>query len=234
MAATGHFPTLLMHAAFLGLTGHQVGQSRESLAANGITDAHTSAQDFPTQGVVIALSAAWQLAEVGRVREAAAILRSLGPAVGWEPAPHGSMFVFAIGIDLCVRLDAGDDVAALIERLGANRGHHVVNGSRALAYFGPVELWLGIAAGHLGLFDDAVVDLEHAVKACSVNGAAGFRVEAQYELARVLARRAGPGDPERARALAGEAVRQADALGMPPLEAQAQRLVGDLDARTRG
>jgi DNA-binding NarL/FixJ family response regulator len=34
--------------------------------------------------------------------------------------------------------------------------------------------------------------------------------------------------------LAGEAVRQADALGMPPLEAQAQRLVGELDARTPG
>ena len=67
-----------------------------------------------------------------------------------------------------------------------------------------------------------------------MNGAAGFRVEAQYQLARVLARRAGPGDPARARALAGEAVRQADALGMPPLEAQAQRLVGELDARTPG
>ena len=84
-------------------------------------------------------------------------------------------------------------------KLGAWRGHHVVNGRYAMAYGGPVELYLGLAAAHLGLVDDAIADLEQAVKGCTENGAEGYRAEAEYELASALVRRSAPGDLARAR-----------------------------------
>jgi hypothetical protein len=76
--------------------------------------------------------------------------------------------------------------------LSPYRGHHVVSGTSAIAYFGPVELWLGVAAHHLGRLDEAVVDLQQAQAACVSSGATAFRVEAQHELAAVLVHRATP------------------------------------------
>ena len=48
---------------------------------------------------------------------------------------------WALGIATAVAVGADDDVAPL--RAGAWRGHHVVNGRYAMAYVGPVELYLG-------------------------------------------------------------------------------------------
>jgi DNA-binding CsgD family transcriptional regulator len=93
-----------------------------------------------------------------------------------------------------------------------------------------VDLWLGAGAAYLGLFDDAVAHFEHAAKACAVAGAAGFHAEVQYELARVLAHRAGAGDLARARALVGESLRQAEVLGMVPIADKARELMDRLDA----
>ncbi len=172
------------------------------------------------------------LAEIGRIREASAIYRSLGPIADWRPTPHATLFTFAFGINLAITLGASEDVATLRGRLASYRGHHVVSGVCSIAYFGPVELWLGVAAGHLDLLDDAVADLEHAAKACAVSGAAGFHAEAQYELANALALRAGPGDLPRARSLVTEAARQTEALGMPPIAAKAARLTKQLDQQS--
>ena len=72
--------------------------------------------------------------------------------------------------------------------------------------------------------------LEHAVKSCAVNGAAGFHAEAQYELAAALARRSRPGDTARARSLVADAASRAMALGMAPVTAKATRLLDELHA----
>ena len=72
--------------------------------------------------------------------------------------------------------------------------------------------------------------LEHAVKGCAVNGAAGFHAEAQYELAAALARRSRPGDRARARSLVADAASRAMALGMAPVTAKATRLLDELHA----
>ncbi|MDQ3646283.1 MAG: LuxR C-terminal-related transcriptional regulator, partial [Actinomycetota bacterium] len=123
-----------------------------------------------------------------------------------------------------------EDVVTLRDLLSPHRGHHVVAGAGGVSYFGPVELWLGVAAAYLGLIDDAVKDLEQAVRACAVSGAAGFHAEAQYELAAVLARRNASRDLARARSLVADAAGQAAALGMPPIAAKARRLIAQLDA----
>jgi DNA-binding NarL/FixJ family response regulator len=63
-----------------------------------------------------------------------------------------------------------------------------------------------------------------------VSRADGFHAEAQYELAAVLARRAGRGDLTRARSLVADAGRQAEELGMAPIASKAANLVEHLQA----
>lgn len=114
-------------------------------------------------------------------------------------------------------------------KLGPWRGHHIVNGRYAMAYGGPVELHLGVASAHLGLVDDAIADLEQAVKGCAENGADGYHAEAEYELASALVRRSMPGDLARARTVVVEALRRTDELGMPPIRAKAKDLLDRID-----
>ena len=82
----------------------------------------------------------------------------------------------------------------------------------------------------MGFLDEAIVDLEQAVHACAVSGAAGFETESQVELAAVLLTRGGRRDEARARSLLTEATRRAEALGMPPIADRARRLLADVDA----
>ncbi|MBA3629439.1 MAG: AAA family ATPase [Actinobacteria bacterium] len=229
IARTDHPFAALPRAALLQAVGHHVGQDRESLDAYGLADATADAVDFPT-GVMMALGPAHLLVEVGRLAEAAALYRSLGPVAGWRPHAHGTLAAYAFGIGVAIALDACDDVATLQRLLAPYRGLHVASGAGAVAYFGPVELWLGVAARYLGLLDDAAADLERTVRACAISGADGFRAEAQYELAAVLARRADQGDLARARSLVADATRQASELGMTPIASSAGNLIGELDA----
>lgn len=230
LAPTGHPLAFVVRAGLLATMGHHIGYDPGVLAANGLGAGEGGTSEFPTAGVIRALAPAWMLAEVGRLREASAIYRSLGPVAEWRPIPHATLFVYAFGVALASALDASDDVAALHARLSPYRGHHVVSGSCSVSYFGPVELWLGTAAVYLDLLDDAVVDLEQAVKASAASGAAGFHAESKYELAAALACRARVGDASRARGLAGDAVTEANALGMSPIVDKACRLRDRLDA----
>lgn len=110
-----------------------------------------------------------------------------------------------------------DDAAALYDLLAPYRGHNMASGMTAMVYFGPVELWLGVGAAHLGRLDEAVAHLEHAERSCAENGAAGFRVEAQFELALALLAGDRPGDVDRAQVLLRTARAKAAALGMAAL-----------------
>jgi DNA-binding CsgD family transcriptional regulator len=214
---------------------HQIGlhighQASGSLEASGFADTTVFERELQTAGVIIAVANAHLLASLGRLEEAGAVYRSLGPAAEWQPSPHAVLPALAFGINLAITLGANDDVATLRERLARYRGHHIVSGAGQVAYFGPVEMWLGNAAQHLGLLDDAVADLDHAVQACAANGAVGYRAEAQYILGSALVRRAHPGDITRARSLLDACARQASVLGMGPIRAKADELMQQLIA----
>ncbi len=124
---------------------------------------------------------------------------------------------YGFGLTVAAALGETDDVAVLYDLFAPSRGHHVASGMTAMVYFGPVELWLGVGARHLGRLDEAVADLEQAERGCKENGAAGFRVEAQYELALALLDRGGTGDVHRARSLLTAARAKAGPLGMAAL-----------------
>ena len=107
--------------------------------------------DFPIEGVIFSIAAAFFLAHGGRLAQAATVYRRLGPPASWRPTPHATTSCFALGIGTAIALDASDDVAVLRGRLARFRGRHVADGAGAVAYNGPVELYLGAAAAHLGL-----------------------------------------------------------------------------------
>ncbi|MBA2581059.1 MAG: AAA family ATPase [Thermoleophilaceae bacterium] len=230
IARTGHPIAGLPRAGLLQTVGHHIGQDEESLDAFGLSDATVDAADFPASVVMMVLGPAHILIEAGRLAEGALLYRSLGPVAGWRPHAHATLAAYAFGVVVATALDATDDVASLRRLLLPYRGLHVASGAGAIAYVGPTEIWLGVAAGHLGLLDDAVADLERAVRACAVSGADGFHAEAQYELAAVLARREDRGDLTRARSLVADGARQATELGMAPIATKAANLIEKLHA----
>ena len=228
MAPSGHPGPYAVRAAITNLVGRHIGQDDASVAANNLIGA--SEEIHESFGLIGRLSYAHALVTAGRPEAAAEVYRSLGPVSGWGPLPHLVLFSYAFGIAVAVPLELSADLDALYDRLDPFRGHHVVSGAGAVAYFGPVELWLGIAAHHLGRLDAAVTDLERAAQTCQHNGAIGFHVEANVELAAVLARRDQPSDANRARALATRAARQAATLGMSPFVDRADGVKAQLNA----
>lgn len=230
VAATGHPPAFLLHGGFLAILGHHIGYPGPTLEALGMSE-DPAEQDWPTEGIVMTLGPAAVLSDLGRIPEATRLYRRLGPASEWQETPHGALFTWAMGLLTATAVGADDDVTTLRDRLGAFRGHHIVNGRYAMAYLGPAELWLGIGATHLDLLDDAIADLEAATKSCAASGAEGFQAESEYELARALTRRGGPGDLSRARSLALDAQQRCVALGMPPIFEKASALLRHLDEK---
>ena len=214
---------------------HQIGlhighKASGAVEAGGFANATVFERPLQTAGIIIAVANAHMLASAGRLDEASAVYRSLGPPGAWQPSPHAVLPALAFGVNLAIMLGTDDDLALLRARLARYRGHHVVSGAGQVAYFGPVELWLGNGAARLGLLDEAVTDLEHAVRATAANGAAGYRVEAACLLAATLIQRARPGDVPRARTLLESVADRAAALGMTPFAARAEQLRRQLAA----
>lgn len=175
------------------------------------------------------LGPALMLTDAGRLPEAGALYRSLGPPAGWRPAPFFLLTVLVAGVAVAAGQGAGADVAALRERLAPYRDRHVGSGAGVAHYGGPVTLHLGTAAAHLGELDAAADDLRSALASCRRSGAAGYAVEAQTELATVLARRGRADDLAEAVALAAEGRAAAEGLGMPVFAAR----LAALDERLR-
>jgi DNA-binding CsgD family transcriptional regulator len=141
--------------------------------------------------------------------------------------PVIALVSYAFAVQVAAALGATRDLAALYDLLAPYRGLHVSGRGGALYYSGPVDLYLGLAAAHLGRLDEAAADLEQAVDACADNGAAGFHAEALCELITVLTQRATPADLGRARALASECRKQLAALNMTPWLARLDQLQDD-------
>ena len=209
---TDHNVRFTFRSALTMNVAHHAGGDNDAIASfdyAGAAEGHAEMIGFIGQ---IALARA--LVSAGRLTDAAPLYRGLGPVRRWGPPPHVVLCGYAFGLAVAAALGESDDVAALYDLLAPYQDHHVASGMTAMVYFGPVELWLGVGAGHLCRLDQAVAHLEHAERACAENGAAAFRVEAQYELARALTARARPGDVEQARSLLAAARAKAGSLGM--------------------
>ena len=140
---------------------------------------------------------AFILAESGRLDEAAHAYRGAGPVEGWRPPPYFCVLSWCVGAVVAMLLGEREDVEFLSDRLEGERGRQGVVGGGNTSYYGPVELYLGKTAAFFGRLDGAVADLTAATAMCRAIGAVAFTVEAECELAAVLARRGTPGDAAR-------------------------------------
>ncbi|WP_156067736.1 helix-turn-helix transcriptional regulator [Pseudonocardia halophobica] len=179
--------------------------------------------------ITFTLGPALMLTDAGRLPEAGALYRSLGPPAGWRPAPFFLLTVLSAGVAVAGAQGAAADVAALRGLLLPHRGRHVGSGAGVAHYGGPVTLHLGSAAARLGELDTAVDELRSALATCRTGGAAGYAVEAQTELAAVLARRGRTDDLGEAATLVAEGRTAAEGLGMPGFAAR----LAALDERLR-
>lgn len=216
-------------AALLVTVARHLGADRAVLEANRIGDEGIRSADEMRKAPFISdLSAAHVLMLAGRRAEAADLWASLGPPGQWMPPPHVEVLSAAFGLEVAIALGRSDDVNALHDRLAPHRGRHVACGLGAATYLGPVELWLGRAARSVGRFDDAVVDLAEAERVCLDCGAAGYQVEATYELAAALVARREPGDVDWSLELLGQASTQAAALQLRVYESKIHELCESL------
>jgi class 3 adenylate cyclase len=90
---------------------------------------------------------------------------------------------------------------------------------------GSVAHYLGLLATVYGDFDEAGRRFEDAAAAHARVAAPGWLARTRLEWARMLTRRGGPGDPERARQLADEALSTAEELGMAGVATSARELL---------
>ncbi|MFF3559674.1 AAA family ATPase [Streptomyces sp. NPDC002574] len=175
------------------------------------------------------VGAAFMLTLSGKPDAALDAYRGAGPVHTWQPPPYFRVLAWAYGSLLAVTLGQVRDVEYFHDLLRAEQGRFVVAGAGTASYLGPVELHLGRAAAFLGRLDDAVTHLDTALAHCHGAGAAGFAVEAEYELAAALTRRAATGDADRARLLLDSAESAAVRIGMPAWAQRARDLLGTID-----
>ncbi|MCX6465784.1 MAG: LuxR C-terminal-related transcriptional regulator, partial [Pseudonocardiales bacterium] len=175
---------------------------------------------FRTMGRV---SRAYLLLRAGCGDEAATQFRLAGPPETWSWPVFFAGPASVLAALVAIELGCDAELEAALLGLDPFRGEHVVGSG--LSYCGPAEATLGIGALARGRLDDAVADLDVAMRAADRAGAPGFLAESGHHLARALAARGAPGDRSRARHLAAESDRLVRGLGMAALAGPSAELV---------
>ena len=163
-------------------------------------------------GHLFEATAAGILAMFGRKAEAAVELQRILPRALTASGPRwvGSMAILAF-----VASRTGDERAAaqLREALLPYAGRLAVLGG-ANTTIGPVSHFLGLLATTLGALDEAVDELQDAIRLEEEIGALPFLARGLADLAAALGARGRPGDPEAAHAHRARARSIAESLGM--------------------
>jgi class 3 adenylate cyclase/tetratricopeptide (TPR) repeat protein len=124
---------------------------------------------------------------------------------------------------VCPALGHAEQATFLCDRLGP---HHALVPAWAITTREPVAHDLGLLTTTLGRYDEAQAHFEEAAQIAESMEAPHWLARTRLEWARMLVRRAAPGDAEHARELAGAALATAEELGMARVAAQARALVG--------
>ncbi len=196
--------------------GHHVGHSEDILDPE-VWEFGTD----PRWALGARLLRAFVLVDCGRTEEAAVLYQRCGAPQGWDLPRMGSLLVWAVAARVGAAVGADADVKYLCDRLEPYRGRYVAGAGGATSCLGPVELTLGACASALGDWTAGLRDLRHASILCREAGMPGLRVEADCLLAEALD---ASGDEVAARAVAGEAMPLARALGMSPWISRLEQL----------
>jgi hypothetical protein len=143
------------------------------------------------------------------------------------PKNYVRLFILTFLAPACAVLGDRELARRLYDELLPYRTQIVVG---QVSTIGPVAHYLGLLAAVLGRPDEAEELFSEACAFAERTGARGILARTRLELARLLARRARPGDAERAGVLAAAAQELALELGAPAL---AERAHAALAAETR-
>ncbi len=136
------------------------------------------------------------------------------------------LFGICIAAEACALLNDVGAAATLYGQLEPYAGRHAIG--HAEGSVAAVDRYLGLLAATLGRLDDAERHLAASVELNTALGARPWTAHAQHDLAVLLRRRGGQGDPARADALDRAARETAVALGM----ALAERIAPVADETT--
>lgn len=150
---------------------------------------------------------AYFYAEVGRVDDARAEIERLSAdAFGGVPRDTNWLAYMALLANACALIGDSTHAPALYTRLLPHAGNLVVTRSGPVC-LGSVSLYLGLLAGVMGRWDEALAHLDEALAVHVRVGSPPWIANTQWALAAVLLGREGRGDRARANALLAEARR---------------------------
>jgi DNA-binding CsgD family transcriptional regulator len=230
--ATGHPAALPIRLQLHGVIDHHTGADPAGASVRAARAAGPGTAATPGHGyrVMDLIGPAFLLAGAGLFAEAKAKFVSLGPVETWQVPPAYQLTLYALGIQVAIRIDQRTSVRALHTLLTGYRGRHVVAGMEVTHYLGPVDLWLGKASRHLGDRDASIDDLAAAIAIAQKSATPAFLVEAQCELAAALLERRSVADLAAAADVIEAAAPVADRLGMAPYRSEIDRLAPELAA----
>lgn len=189
----------------------------QSRLAEAEAAVRASVEDFPWYPLHRA-ALACLLLDLDREGEARAVFNDLAQNQFRAMYPDNEWLLgVSLASEACYLLGDADAAAVLYEQLTPFAGRHAVG--FAEGSLGAVDRYLGLLAATLGRLDDADRHLTAAIRLNELMGARPWTAHSQADLARVLLRRLGAGDTDRARDLMAVAAATARALEMVALEA---------------
>ncbi len=141
--------------------------------------------------------------------------------------PSDGLWILTIAGVARVSAELGElDIAARAHELGAHFTGRLAFAGNSMEQ--PVDLSLGVAARVLGRIDEALCHFDAAIDVSQRAGAPTFVAVSRYEQAKTLAEREGPGDRDRAVALATSALATAQELGLGRIDHLASALLDSI------
>jgi class 3 adenylate cyclase/tetratricopeptide (TPR) repeat protein len=164
--------------------------------------------------------------ELDRFADARALFeRDVASAFADYPYDAVWLCSFVLLADVCAQLGDSDRAPGLYERLAPWRDQVVFSGA---SVYGSVAHYLGQLAAAGARYDDAERHFGAAAARHEEMGAVTFLARTRLSWALMLAARGGPGDQERAEAMAGEAQAGASRVGAATIERRAGTLLEKL------
>jgi tetratricopeptide (TPR) repeat protein len=165
---------------------------------------------LPWRGVLALL-----YAELGRRSEARREFERMA-AEDWTDVQRDSNWLMAMvtSAKVCALLGDVERARVLYELLLPFSGRYVVLGRVAAYSVGAAARYIALLATTLEDWEGAEEQFEKALKLDQAMGARMWEAETRYDYGRMLLARGLPGDAERAAELIGEALREAETLGL--------------------
>ncbi len=189
---------------------------------------------YPWAERLLRVGRALAASEVGRLDDARRELVSIA-AEDFRALPRDEHWMITLAqlATVCADVGAATHAEVLLELLRPFADRNAVH-DLLRVHAGSVAHYLARLAVATERWDEATTWFEQALDQNARMGALPALTRSRHEFARMLVRRRQRGDQPRARALIGQVLADADALGFRRLRSEAEELLGELDRPPAG